>query len=84
MDALTKLMTSLFGAEAMKGGLGGILGSESMGNLIKGGTSLYNANQMGDSLDFQKDLATNAEARTDLLFDQDQETRERRQNLKFT
>ena len=61
----------------------GALGSEGFANLIKGGTSLYNGMQMGDMLDFQKNLATKADQRTDTLFQQDQEDRKAMNDLEF-
>jgi hypothetical protein len=48
-----------------------IMGSEGMKNLISGGMGLANGLQMGDMLDFQKNLAMNAEERTEETFNRD-------------
>ena len=80
MGDLLGSLGSLFGAESpiMK-----MLGGEGMKNLIAGGTGLYQASQTGDMLDFQKGLATNAEARTQTQFDNSQKDREFMQGLDF-
>lgn len=75
-----ELLKGLFSGE---GGLGNFLGSEMFGNLIKGGSALMGGMQAGDMMDFQKDLMGNAENRTNTLFEQDQEDRERDKNLDF-
>ena len=77
---LMSALSSLFGADS---GLMKILGSEGMKNLIAGGSALYSASQTGDMLDFQKGLATKADARTDKLFQQDQEDRDALNDLEF-
>jgi hypothetical protein len=76
MDSIMKLMGP--DSSLMK-----MLGSEGMANLIKGGTSLFNGMQMGDMLDFQKNLATKADQRTDTLFQQDQKDRQALNDLEF-
>lgn len=77
--ALKSLM-DLFGKNS---NLMDILGSEGFSNMIQGVTAFHQGNKMGDMMDFQKGLATNAEDRTDTLFKQDQEDRERNKNLDF-
>ncbi len=79
------LMKALFGKGFDFGqeGIMGMLGSEGFSSLLKGGADLMTGLQTGDMLDFQKDLASKADARTDTLFNQDQEDREYRQNLNF-
>ena len=86
MDGLlNSIMSSLFGQGSSFGadGLMGILGSEGFANLLKGGASLMSGMQMGDMLDFQKDLASKADARTNILFNQDQQDRDAAKNLDF-
>ena len=61
-----------------------MLGSEGMKNLISGGTALWQGMETKDMLDFQKGLAQNAQAKTDTLFQQDQEDRQRRKDLNFS
>lgn len=73
------MLSKLLGSDFMK-----LLGSEGFGNLIKGGTALYGGMQAGDMMDFQKSLANKSEARTETLFQQDQEDRERNKNLDFS
>ena len=75
MDALLK---ALFGNGfdfAANGfgekGIMGMLGSEGFSNLLSGGSSLMQGLQTGDLLDFQKDLATKADARSAALFKED-------------
>ena len=79
------LLSALFGKsfDFGKEGIMGMLGSEEMKNLISGGMGLYQANQTGDMLDFQKNMATKADARTQTLFDQDQDEQEALNNLNF-
>jgi len=83
MEGIGKLLTDLVGKMGFKN-VGDLLGSDMMKNIVSGGMALNNSMQMGDMMDFQKDLATNADNRTQTLFDQDQETAERRRNLDFT
>ena len=59
-------LSSLFGPDSQ---LMKILGSEGMANLITGGSALMEGLQTGDMLDFQKNLATKADARTEGLYD---------------
>ena len=68
-------LTSLFGPDSP---LMNILGSEGMKNLITGGLGLKNGLEMGDMLDFQKNLAVKADARTEQIFDRDMEKDELR------
>ncbi len=77
------LLGSLFGEGSMKG-IGDFLGGDIFKNLMSGGTALYGANQMGDMMDFQKDMAVNADNRTQTLFENDQEDREFNKNLDFS
>ena len=79
-----EFLTKLFGSAAGEGikGVTGILGSqgfmdllgsEGFKNLLEGGSGLMQANMLGDSLDFQKDLATKADARTGEVFNREME-----------
>jgi len=83
MDALSGMMTDLLGEGGMSKMME-FMGGDVMKNMIAGGTALSNSMQTGDLMDFQKGLATNADNRTQTMFDQDQETAERRRNLDFT
>ena len=60
-----------------------LLGQDGFKNLLSGGTSLFNAFQQSNALNFQKDWAKKADARTDILFGQDQEDRLALNNLNF-
>ena len=80
---LDSILQSLFGEGFKDMGIMDMLGSEGMKNIITGGTALMNGMQTGDMLDFQKGLATKADARTDKLFAQDQEDKEALNNLDF-
>jgi len=66
MEGLLKL----FGPDSP---LMSILGSEGMKNIITGGLGLKNGLEMGDMLDFQKNLAVKADTRTQQMFDRDME-----------
>ncbi len=79
------LVSSLFGEgfDFGKEGIMGMLGSEGFKNLLAGGKSLYDANQTGNMLDFQKGLATKADARTEKLFQRDEQEQEALNNLNF-
>jgi len=83
---MNELLQALFGKNFNIGqnGILGALGSEGFSNLLQGGMSLYNGMQMGDMLDFQKNLANDAQIKSNLLFDQDQEDRQRRKDLNFS
>ncbi len=80
-SGLLDSMAQLFGpdSEFMK-----MIGSEGMKNLIAGGTGLMQGMQVNDMLDFQKGLATDAAAKTDVLFQQDQEDRQKNKDLNFS
>lgn len=73
------MLSKLLGSDFMK-----MLGSEGFGNLIKGVGAGANILQTGDMMDFQKGLANKSEMRTDTMFQQDQEDRERNKNLDFS
>ncbi len=86
MDFLTKLFGDLagsFGKDGMMSGLMDMLGSEGMSNLMKGGTALYGGMQAGDMMDFNKSMATKADARQDTLMGNLEEDRARDKNLDF-
>ncbi len=74
---------NLLGQDAMKG-IMDFIGSESFANLVKGGTDLYGATQTSDFMNFQKDLMTKSEGRTQTLFENDQADRTARQNIDWT
>ena len=80
-------LVASFGKGASSGGMMGslmeLLGGDAFKNLLSGGTSMFNAFQQNDALNFQKDLAKKADARTDILFGQDQEDRNAINNLEF-
>jgi len=83
MEAIIGGLTNLIGSEGVQS-IFKTLGSEGFANLIKGGTALYSANQTGDFMDFQKDLMTKSEGRTQTLFNNDQADRTARQNIDWT
>jgi len=61
-----------------------LIGSDGFKNIMQGGLGLYQGIQNKDMLDFQKQLATKTDARNDVLFQNQQDDRERNQNLKFS
>lgn len=82
LGSLGKLL-GITGANGGPAGLGDILGSDVFKNLFAGGMALKDSFQTDDMMDFSKSLATKQDARTQTLFDQDQEDREKLQNLDF-
>ena len=81
-----EIMKLLFGADFKLGtdGIMGMLGNEGMSNLLEGITKYKSGQDMSDMLDLQKGFATNAEARTQTLFEDDQERNDRNKSLKFS
>lgn len=61
----------------------GFLGKEGIGNLLKTGVSLYQANQAGNQMDFENAITKENQRKQNILFDQQQKDREAMQNIDF-
>ena len=83
MDGILK---ALFGESFKLGtdGIMGMLGNEGVSNILKGIGTGVQAFQTHDMMNFQKDLATKADTRTQSLFDRDQSEQDALNNLDFT
>ncbi len=67
---MTKMFDS-FGPDGAGGGIMDFLGSDLAKNALSGGLAWNQSNQMGDMMDFNKTMATNADNRNQSAFDYD-------------
>jgi len=65
---LTKIFDS-FGADGANGGFMDFLGSDLAKNALAGGLAFNQNHELGDMMDFNKTMATRADARTQSIFD---------------
>lgn len=80
--SLGKLL-GITGANGGPAGFADILGSDVFKNLLGGGLAVKGIMDTNEMMDFNKDLATKADARTQTLFQQDQEDRNALKSLDF-